>query len=79
MPDSIHLKLGYDVPRGNPVKSYQELDFDVSKNPIVLESEGVYFTKREKNELEFDIENKEHFEIILKGFDEKRDLFLKIQ
>jgi len=79
VPDSIHLKLGYDVPRGNPVKSYQELDFDVSKNPIVLESEGVYFTKREKNELEFDIENKEHFEITLKGFDEKRDLFLKIQ
>lgn len=79
VPDSLHLKMGYDVPRGNPIKSYQELDFDVSKAPIVLESEGVYFTKQEKNELEFDIENKEHFEIMLKGFDEKRDLFLKIQ
>lgn len=78
-PDTIRLKLGYDVPRGNPVNSYQELDFDVSKPPIRIESEGVYFTKREKNELEFEIENKSHFEIRLTGFDEKRDLFLKLQ
>jgi hypothetical protein len=26
LPDSIKIKLGYDVPRGNPVASYQELD-----------------------------------------------------
>jgi hypothetical protein len=79
LPESISLKLGYDVPRGNPVKSYQELDFDVAKSPIKIESTGVYFTKREKNELEFEIENKTHFEIKLTGFDEKRDLFLKLQ
>ncbi|MFZ1528226.1 MAG: hypothetical protein WAT19_05730 [Ferruginibacter sp.] len=79
LPESIRLKLGYDVPRGNPVKSYQELDFDVAKSPINIESTGVYFTKREKNELEFEIEDKTHFEIKLTGFDEKRDLFLKLQ
>jgi hypothetical protein len=78
-PENISLKLGYDVPRGNPIKSYQVLDFDVSKSPIVITSSGVYFTKREKNELEFDIENKSHFEIKLTGFDEKRDLFLKLK
>ncbi|HMO61070.1 MAG TPA: hypothetical protein PKC39_02060 [Ferruginibacter sp.] len=79
LPESIRLKLGYDVPRGNPIKSYQELDFDVAKSPISIESTGVYFTKREKNELEFEIEDKSHFEIKLTGFDEKRDLFLKLQ
>lgn len=79
LPETIRLKLGYDVPRGNPIKSYQELDFDVARSPIVIESTGVYFTKREKNELEFDIENKSHFEIKLTGFDERRDLFLKLQ
>jgi hypothetical protein len=79
LPDSIHLKLGYDVPRGNPIKSYQELDFDVSKKPIEFESTGVYFTKKERNELEFNIEDPFNFEIKLTGFDEKRDLFLKIQ
>ena len=79
LPESIRLKLGYDVPRGNPIKSYQELDFDVAKSPIAIESSGVYFTKKEKNELEFDIENKSHFEIRLIGFDQKRDLFLKLQ
>lgn len=79
LPESIRLKLGYDVPRGNPVKSYQELDFDVSKFPIMIKSSGVYFTKKEKNELEFDIEDQTHFEIVLTGFDEKRDLFLKLQ
>jgi hypothetical protein len=79
VPESIRLKMGYDVPRGNPVKSYQELDFDLSKAPIVLESSGVYFTKKEKNELEFDIEDKSYFEIKLTGFDERRDLFFKVQ
>lgn len=78
-PESIRLKLGYDVPRGNPIKSYQELDFDVAKSPISILSSGVYFTKKEKNEMEFNIEDKTHFEIILTGFDEKRDLFLKLQ
>ena len=78
LPESIKLKLGYDVPRGNPITSYQEWDFDISKSPIVIESSGVYFTKKEKNELEFDIEDKSHFEIKLTGFDEKRDLFLKL-
>ncbi len=78
LPESIRLKLGYDVPRGNPVNSYQELDFDVAKWPIIIESSGVYFTKKERNELEFEIEDKSYFEIKLTGFDEKRDLFLKL-
>lgn len=79
LPQSIRLKLGYDVPRGNPIKSYQELDFDIAKSPIVVQSKGVYFTKKEKNELEFEIEDSAQFEIKLTGFDEKRDLFLKLQ
>lgn len=79
IPESIQLKLGYDVQKGNPIKSYQELDFDVSKMPIVIESSGVYFTKKEKNELEFAIEDNTNFEISLTGFDEKRDLFLKLR
>ena len=78
MPETVKVKFGYDVPRGNPVNSYQELDFDVSKPPIIIESAGVYFTKKEKNELEFEIENKSDFEIKLTGFDEKRDLFVKM-
>lgn len=79
VPESMKLKLGYDVPKGNPIKSYQEPDFDVAKKPIKIESSGVYFTKREKNILEFEIENTDHFEISLTGFDEKRDLFIKLQ
>lgn len=78
-PESLKLKFGYDVPRGNPVASYQELDFDIAKPPIKIESKGVYFTTREKNVLEFNIENPDDFEIKLTGFDEKRDLFLKMQ
>ena len=38
-----------------------------------------FFTKKEKNVLEFEIEDQSHFEITLTGFDEKRDLFLKLQ
>jgi len=79
LPEQIRLKIGYDVPRGNPIKSYQELDFDVAKSPIVISSSGVYFTKKEKNILEFDIVDYSYFEIQLTGFDIKRDLFLKLQ
>lgn len=78
-PESIRLKLGYDVPKGNPIKSYQELDFDISKAPITIESSGVYFIKKGGNELEFEIEDKTCFEIKITGFDEKRDLFIKLQ
>jgi hypothetical protein len=77
--DSIRIKLGYDVPRGNAISSYQELDFDIAKPPIRIDSSGIYFTKKEKNILEFDIEDQSHFEIKLTGFDEKRDLLLKLQ
>lgn len=79
VPESIRIKLGYDVPRGNPIASYQELDFDVARSPVKIESKGVYFTKKEKNVLEFDIESDTDFQIVLTGFDEKRDLFVKLQ
>jgi hypothetical protein len=79
IPESIKMRLGYDVPRGNPINSYQELDFDVAKAPVKIQSSGVYFTIKEKNVLEFQIETDQYFEIILTGFDEKRDLFLKLQ
>lgn len=78
LPRNLRIRLGYDVPRGNPIKNYQELDFDVSKSPVLVQSSGVYFTKMERNELELDIESSD-FEIKLTGFDEKRDLFLKLQ
>jgi hypothetical protein len=77
LPESIRVKLGYDVPRGNPIKNYQELDFDLSKSPIMINHKGVKITKKEKNELEFEIDDSHYFEIALTGFDEKRDLFLK--
>lgn len=79
VPESFQIRLGYDVRRGNPIKSYQEFDFDVSKYPIRVDQVGVYFTKKEKNELEFNIEDKSYFEIKLTGFDEKRDLFFKLR
>lgn len=78
-PENVQIKLGYDVRRGNPFSNYQELDFDVSKLPIHVQSSGVYFTKKEKNIIEFEIEDKLNFEIILTGFDINRDLLLKIK
>jgi hypothetical protein len=77
VPETMHLKLGYDVPRGNPIKNYQELDFDIAKAPIKIKERGVNLIKHEKNELEFEIRDEHDFEIILTGFDVKRDLFVK--
>jgi hypothetical protein len=78
IPEQLKLRIGYDVPRGNPITSYQELDFDVSKKPIQIESSGIYFLTKEKNVIEFEIINKDYFELILTGFDEKRDLYIKL-
>jgi hypothetical protein len=81
MPESVRIKMGYDVPRGNPINNYQILDFDLSKSsktPVQVESRGVNIIKQEKNELEFEISDQSDFEIILSGFDVKRDLFIKL-
>lgn len=77
-PAGLKLRFGYDVPKGNPITAYSEFDFDLSKPPVEIESTGVYFHKREKNILEFDIEDFSRFEVKLTGFDEKRDLVLKL-
>jgi hypothetical protein len=78
IPDGFTVRLGYDVPKGNPITSYQEFDFDVDKKPIRLNPKGIYIEKKEKNYLELTIEDKENFEIELSGFDPKRDLFVKV-
>jgi hypothetical protein len=81
LPESAGFKLAYDVPRGNPIKSYQPADFDLAEkrnNPIQIKYKGVNITRREKNILEFDIVDKSDIEIVLTGFDVKRDLFIKL-
>ena len=75
-PDSVYLKLGYMMARGNPLKRYSELDFDLAKPPIVIEVENANVHKQELNCLDFSITD-DDFKVTIKGFDLERDLFIK--
>lgn len=75
--EPITVRMGYIVPKGNPIKKYQVLDFDLSKPPITIKPKGVNILASEKNTLEFEITD-EYCEITVTGFDRKRDLLIKV-
>lgn len=76
LPDNIILKLGYMVPRGNAIKKYNILDFELDKDPIQVDSKYVDIIQMEKNILEFKALDK-NFNLKITGFDTSRDLIVE--
>ena len=76
-PETVRVKLGYIVRRGNPFRKYNPADFELDKNPITLDTDGVDVTVREQNILEFDIRD-EDFSVQIAGFDPNRDLKVRV-
>ena len=77
IPEKLEIQFAYIVPKGNPFKKYSKLDFDLSEDVIKIESSGVEILDREGNKVKFGI-NETDFEIELTGFDQERDLIVKI-
>ena len=61
---------------GNPLKTYNILDFNLANPPIQVDYENVNILNRDANCLDFDVIG-DDFDVTITGFDSERDLFIK--
>lgn len=73
----VYISAAYELSRGNPFKKYAQNDFDFKSDQIMKELEGVSIKKVLNNQIYLLIEKNE-FSIKITGFDENRDLRLKV-
>lgn len=69
------LKAAYDVHRGNPFNKYEVFDFDFAD--LDISGSGFEIEKQAENELKFRAFSSD-FEMKVVGFDESRDLIVRI-
>ena len=75
----LKVSLAYDVPRGDALKKWTELDFDVRKTngSVELTGEGMKIQRPQGNVLLLK-ELQSDFWLRVEGFDENLDLFVRI-
>lgn len=76
-PHRLRIRLAYDVRRGNPLRKYEEFDFDVAKPPIEVVPRAVRLLSYQLNEI-IAAPDEADFCLSVTGFDENRDLYVKI-
>jgi hypothetical protein len=74
-PAFLDIRVAYDIRRGNPLRKYEAADFDFAKLSLI--EEGVERKRVLQNNLVVAITNPE-FKIAVKGFDERRDIYVKV-
>ena len=75
LPLTIRIRAAYDVLRGNPFSKHDALDFDFSKNELVIASKDASAIAQGPNTLVIKA-NSRDFEVSVSGFDVKRDLII---
>ena len=65
--------MAYARSRGNAFARYRTTDFQISREPITLESRGLGATDVENNRIIATVSNPQ-FRISVTGFDENRDI-----
>lgn len=79
--DRALLQVAYEMPRSsNPLKVYKPLDFHLhGDNALTVEHSGCKLTPGEEfNQLNILITDAENFSISVRGFDEHRDLYVRL-
>ena len=71
--DQVEIEVAYARSRGNAFARYRTTDFQVNRDPIVLESSGVEVTDMANNKIIARVTNPQ-FRIAVTGFDENRDI-----
>ena len=79
--DTVRLRVAYEVSRGNPLNSYQEEDFrlhgpgalDVQVDGADVETGDSY------NRLDLRVNDPQNFAVAVQGFDQRRDLHIRIE
>jgi hypothetical protein len=77
-PAVFDIQVAYDVRRGNPFRKYAPSDFDLDKEPIVIECEGVADMRKAKNRFQV-LMKESDFRVKVTGFDERRDLKVEVK
>ena len=81
-PSRAQLQVGYEVPRGNPLKNYHPEDFRLHGRGETL---TIHFggcqvrPGREGNAVFLEIDNPDEFEFTVTGFDPLRDLHVRVE
>lgn len=78
-PAILDVRVAYDTRRGNPIKKYKPVDFELDKLPIMLkpEPEGVDILLLKNNRVVVKAREPK-FRITFIGFDEQRDLYVRV-
>jgi len=75
--NSIEIAVAYSTIRGDPLKRYSVYDFNFENNDLQILESGVNVIHKKENKIYYEIENHE-FYVEITGFDENRDLFIKV-
>jgi hypothetical protein len=76
-PHRLRIRLAYEVRRGNPLRKYEEFDFDVAKPPIDIVPNGLRLLSYGMNEI-VAAPDQADFSLSVTGFDTNRDLYVKV-
>lgn len=76
LPSLIQVKVAYDVRKGNPLRKYNEADFEIGTKPIQCDASGAKIVSAEANYLLFEVLGPE-FNVQVTGFDADRDLYVR--
>ncbi|HBB86666.1 MAG TPA: hypothetical protein DC047_03515 [Blastocatellia bacterium] len=75
IPAFLDIRVAYDIRRGNPLNKYEPVDFDLAQLSVV--EEGVERKRLIHNNIVVAVKAPE-FKVSVKGFDDRRDLYVKV-
>ena len=74
----LEVRAAYDVESGDPFRLYEAADFKFEDPALNISAIGAKISERANNRLEVDVEGAK-FQIEVQGFDELRDLVVKVR
>ncbi|NUQ85267.1 MAG: hypothetical protein HUU11_11185 [Anaerolineales bacterium] len=79
-PIQLRVLAAYDLRKGNPLSKYHPSDFRFDNPPIRYKDslKGITVLGAENNQLFLQVTEPD-FQLVVKGFDERRDLFVKVE
>lgn len=76
-PKNVSVHVAYDILSGDPIKSYNPLDFDLKhKSKFVCKGTDVSVESRNENKMILELQSPD-FKFELTGFDNRRDIIVK--
>jgi hypothetical protein len=73
----ITVLCAYEIRRGNPLRKYRDMDFDLEQD-LVVQQTGLAILSANRNRLEAEVEDPK-FTLSVSGFDGNRNLFVQVR